>query len=165
MQEFRVGDHLYRSRKLNARQQFHVARRLAPLVGQLMSLGPALSQLPTPASDTAPDETAVAATSQAFEGAIEALAMALARIPDNDCDYVLDHCMAVTQRAAGNGGGPAWADIWNERAHRLMFEDIDMPTMMQIAAEVLRDNLSAFFSMLPAAGTPNTAQAQPASLS
>jgi hypothetical protein len=165
MQEFRIGMHTYRSRKLNARQQFHVARRLAPLVGQLLTLGPALAQIQSVPSDTAPDDAAVAATAKAFETALEALSTGLARIPDNDCDYVLDHCMGVTQRSAGNGGAPVWSDIWNERAHRLMFDDITLPEMMQIAVEVLRDNLADFFSLLPVATTPTTAADQQASIS
>jgi hypothetical protein len=57
-----------------------------------------------------------------------------------------------------------WSDIWNPRANRLMFDDIDMPAMMQIASEVLRDNLSGFFSTLPASSEPAINQTAPVPL-
>jgi hypothetical protein len=145
MLEFTVREHRYRSRKMNARQQFHVARRLGPLFGQLLSMAPALAQAPNPNGET-PGETTMA-----FEHALEGFASALARVPDADCDYVLDRCMEATQRLSGTGNGaqPVWADVWNPRAARMMFEDINLPEMMQIASEVLRDNLGNFFSMSP----------------
>jgi hypothetical protein len=155
MIEFTVGEHRYRSRKLNARQQFHVARRLGPLFGQLLTLGPALAQATEPRTNG--EDTSDTATARAAGDALEAFTLALARVPDADCDYVLDRCMEATQRLqGGNGSGVAWADVWNQRANRLMFDDIDLPAMMQIASEVLRDNLSGFFSMQPPpAGPPS----------
>lgn len=151
--EFRVGEHLYRTRqKLNARQQFHVARRMAPLIGQFVALGPMLN-----AALSA--ETMDQAT---IEALILSLSGALSRMEDAECDYVLDHCLGVVQRSSGNGGGPVWSDIWNARANALQFQDIELPAMLQITAEVLQENLSSFFATgLPAAIARNTEQAQP----
>lgn len=156
MAEFRVGDHVYQSRKMNARMQFHVARRLAPLIGHLASLGPLLAIASDPQFLT--DE----ATAQAFERAVIPFAEGLAKIPDEDADYVLDRCMQMVQRGVGgNGSGAmAWQDIWNMRANRLQFEDIELPEMMQIAMNVVGENLGGFFSQTPL--PPATAAAIPA---
>jgi hypothetical protein len=155
MPEFTVNDRHYRSRKLNARQQFHVARRLGPLFGQLVALAPSLAQLSTDGMSD-PD------VAKNVETAVETFALALARIPDADCDYVLDRCMEATQvMTGGNGVGQVWTDLWNPRAGRSQV-DIDMSEMMQIASEVLRDNLGSFFNMLPASA-PATVAATPAS--
>lgn len=159
MREFRIGDVLYRTRhKMSARQQFHVARRLAPLIGQVVSLAPMLKTAmtePLPVATDDPEAQAKIEATQAaqIEALIIPLSAALARISDEDCDYVLDQCMSVVQRNSGNGQGPAWSDIWNPRANRLMFEDIELPAMMQIAAEVIRENLEGFFSVQPVGAT------------
>jgi hypothetical protein len=139
--EFSIGDTLYRTKtKLNARQQFHVARRLAPLISQLATFGPMIAQALS--GDASPEAT---------EALIMPLTRALSGMSDQDCDYVLDACLAVVQRGqGGNGAGPAlFADIWSPRAGKLMFEDIQLPEMLQIAAEVLRENLTGFFAISP----------------
>jgi hypothetical protein len=155
MLEFNVGEHRYRARKMNARQQFHVARRLGPLFNQLLQLGPAIANL-------TPGTMGDAEANKVFEEALGAFTSALAKIPDQDCDYVLDRCMEVSQRLqGGNGSGQSvWADVWNSRLGRMMFEDIDVAEMFNIAGEVLRDNLSGFFSIMPGP-SPNGADTEP----
>jgi hypothetical protein len=140
---------------MNARQQFHCARRLGPLFGELITLAPRLMTM-------TPDGMSDPLVAKSLQEAIEAFAGALAKIPDADCDYVLDRCMEVTQRlSGGNGHGMVWADVWSERAHKLMFDDIDMAEMIRIASEVMRDNLSGFFSTPPTVGDPTTTGPQP----
>jgi hypothetical protein len=157
MAEFTVATVVYRTRhKLNARQQFHIARRIAPVVSVIGAVVPMLQealqqQTITPETEDADAIGAqIRATAQRMTD-LEALSRpimeALASLPDADCDYVLDLCLAVVQRKqSGNGSGPVWSDIWNARANKLMFEDIELPAMLQIAMEVLRENLMGFFS-------------------
>src|SRR3954454_7791875 len=114
MAEFRIGDHQYRTRgKMNARAQFHVARRLAPAVSQLATLAPPLQS------------AAEGGDGLAVEMFARPLTDALAKMSDTDCDYVLDHCLGIVQRLQGGNGAATqvWSDIWNARASRLQFED------------------------------------------
>ena len=158
MHEFKVGEHSYRSGKLNARQQFHVSRRLLPLVGEMAAIAPVMSgfsaarqaALAAEIGDESAEETM--ATASGMQSMLVPFSRALAGMADAECDYVLDHCLAVVQRlTGGNGAGAAYGDVWNQRARRIMFEDIDMMQMIQISAEVLMDNLSGFFATpLPA---------------
>jgi hypothetical protein len=157
MAEFTVAATTYRTKmKLNARQQFHIARRIAPVVSVIGAVIPLLQgalqqQTITPEQDDVDNTAAqIRATAQRMAD-LETLGRpimeALASLPDADCDYVLDLCLAVVQRMqSGNGSGPMWSDIWNPRASKLMFEDIELPAMLQIAMEVLRENLMGFFS-------------------
>jgi hypothetical protein len=126
--DFKVGDHNYRCGKMSARVQFHVARKLGPI---LAKLGPGVT-------DTrSKDENKPFNMIDLLEPAVDALA----EMPENDCDYVLDRCMAVVQRQVGT----AWQNIWNESAKKLIFEnDIDLSAMIQIAVHVLGDNLGNF---------------------
>lgn len=136
MTDFTINDLQYRSGRLNAFQQFHVARKLGPV---LAKLGPAfLAVTPTPGGPVAVE----ANNTNAWIEKLEPLVDALAAMSEEDCNYILMRCLSVVQRYQGS----AWAQVWNEPAKRLMFDDIDMPVMIQIAIQVLGDNLSNFFS-------------------
>jgi hypothetical protein len=117
--EFEINGQTYRSSKLNARQQFHVSRRLAPVLGGLA--------------------TASGSAAEDFAHFLQPIADAVAKMSDDDCDYILDTCLAVVQRQQGT----AWAQIFV--AKNIMFEDIDMAAMLQIAAKVIQENLGSFF--------------------
>jgi hypothetical protein len=125
------------------------------LFGELITLAPRLMTV-TPETMSDP------AAAKGFQEAVEAFAGALAKIPDADCDYVIDRCMEATQiLTGGNGSGVVWTDLWNPRANRFQVE-IDMAEMIQIASEVMRDNLSGFFSTPPTADEAMpTGQPQP----
>ena len=125
MAEFEVGGHTYRSTKLSARVAFHVARRLAPVIGR-MDLSRAVGQI----------------TGDTQIAALLPMADAIASMTDVDCDYVINACMAVCERQF-NG---TWAKVWHTGAAKPMFEDIELPALMQITLQVLGENLSSFFS-------------------
>ena len=131
MLEFKVGDNNYRAKKMNAFQQFHVARRLAPLISEMMEMGDTLQAI----GETEPTKLIVP------------FAAALSRISDEDCNYVLGLCLSMTQRQQGNGSGPVWTDVWNDRAKRIMFQDLDsLGSMIEVVSQILQDNLTGFFS-------------------
>jgi len=140
MVEFTIGQGQYRAGKLDARRQFHVARRIAPLVGQLQMLAPALAGKNI-------EEMSEAETARAFEQALIPFTEELSKMSDADCDYVLDACLSVVQRQQQGGG---WQAIWNPRAGRMQFEDINVSEMMQIAGQVIMDSLGGFFATSPA---------------
>ncbi len=143
MLEFKVGDHLYRAKRMNAFQQFHVARRLAPLISEMMEMGDMLASI----GEQEPNKLIVP-----FAGA-------LSRITDEDCNYVLGMCLEMTQRQqGGNGSGVVWVDVWNPRAKRIMFEDLDsLPMMIEVVSKILQDNLTGFFGGgLPGAAATET---------
>lgn len=120
--EFEISGNNYRSGKLDAFKQFHVSRRLAPV----------LSGLAIAANGSEAD----------FSAFLQPIAEAVAQMPDADCDYILHTCLGVVQRQQGN----AWANIYAQGAKTLMFDDIDLAAMLQIAAKVIQDNLAGFFS-------------------
>ncbi|MET3654091.1 phage tail assembly chaperone [Dyella japonica] len=131
--DFEINGQQYRSGKLNARQQFHVARRLAPVLGGLAT-----------ASQGKTDD---------FATFLQPIADAIAGMSDADCDYVLDTCLAIVQRQQGS----SWANIFVNKAQ--MFDDIDMGVMLQIASKVITENLGSFFQGSAASllNTPTTA--------
>ena len=115
-----VGGQKYRIGRIDARKQFHVARRLAPLLAGMGS---------------------VADKNAGFAAFLGPLTDALSGMSDEDVDYVLDACLSVCQRLQPNGQG---APIVS-RGGGLMFEDIDMGQMIRLAVKVIQENLGGFF--------------------
>ena len=124
--DFEIGSQNFRSTKLDAFKQFHLSRRLVPVVGALATLA---------SSD-----------SNDFNAVVGPLSAAIASMPDADCDYILKTCLATVQIQQGS----AWSPVM--RGDVLMFETIDLSVMLQIAAKVIQDNLSGFFQGV--AGAP-----------
>jgi len=118
-----IGDATYRTGRLDARRQFHVVRRLAPVLSSLSDLS--------------------GLGSESLE-ALEPLARAVAGMVDADADYVINKCLGVVERRQPSGG---WARVMS--GDKLMFEDLDMAAMLRLVWAVLEDNLSGFFADLP----------------
>lgn len=77
----KIGVHEYQIRKLDGRKQFHVMRRMGPLVMHVTA------------------------------GDIGAAVTALAQMKDEDVDYVLDACLAVVARRQDLPTGVMFADV------------------------------------------------------
>lgn len=114
-----VGGHKYRIGRMDARKQFHVARRLSPLLAGMGGLG---------------DKSA------GFAAALAPLTEALSSMSDEDVDYVLDACLGVCHRLQQDGRP---APVMTRSG--LMFDDIDMAQMIQLAVKVIKENLGGFF--------------------
>lgn len=113
------------ARKLNAFEQFHVCRRLTPFVGDLFYLR----------SLSSPEKTLP------IEAIVAPLADSIAKLNDADCDYVLQTCASVVEREEGGG---KWIAVWNMSAKRFQYDTIDMMDLINMALNVLKENLASF---------------------
>jgi hypothetical protein len=121
MAKFTVADHEYMAAPLDTFKQLHIVRRLAPILGTLLVVN---KQLLKP------------------EDAFAPLVEGLARMSDDDCDFVLHNCLAVCQRQVQ--GSTTWGPIFNMGAKRMMYDDIKLAQMLEIAYHVLQENLADF---------------------
>jgi hypothetical protein len=119
--EFEIAGNTYRAGKLDAFKQFHVSRRLAPVLGGLAMVA--------------------GGEQDRLSALLQPITEAVARMSDTDCDYILQTCLGVVQRQQGS----TWAPVFAAGRGALMFEDIDLSAMMQIAVKVIQDNLGGFF--------------------
>lgn len=126
--EFEVNGVKYKTQKMNAFDQLHVARKLAPVVGAIGNI------------------SALAAGDASVFGS---LVKAISDLPEEDCNVVLHKCLAAVSRGDTTPAGTTWAPIWNAQAKRLMFDDIDLIVMLQITGRVIQDSLSSFTNALP----------------
>lgn len=129
-----VGGFSYRIGRIDARKQFHVSRRLMPLLAGLGGAAALKSQ----------------AGADGFKKFLVPISEVLSKMSDEDVDYVLDACLSVCQRLQPNGqGAPVMA-----RGGGMMFNDIDMGQMVQLSVHVIRENLSGFFPAATAESPP-----------
>jgi hypothetical protein len=136
---FEVNGVKYASTKLNAFQQFHVLRKLGPVIAKL---GPSFL-MAAPQVVTHADGSTTTTPTNIFDDMTKmAPALeALSEMSESDCDFVLHRCLAVTKRFQEPNH---WVNIWHDQVKRLQFEDIDLATMMQITIHVLGESLAGF---------------------
>lgn len=168
MAELEIDGVSYRTGRLNAKQQFHVARRIAPIIARIGTI-PALIQEAV-AQEAMPNGNGVDYTEGGTEGdtpevpeaqsndlaslmergggvVFKALAEAISELSDRDCDYILAMCLSVVMRRHGE----SWVPVWNKAADQPQFADLNLPGMMQLTFAVIQDNLAGF---MPAQGLP-----------
>lgn len=133
MTEFEVGGQTYRAAKLSAMAQFHVARRIAPIIPTLIPIFVKLSQ----GGGSARDLLGLA-------DSLGPLTQALSDLSDDAAEYVIGNCLGVCQRRTPSG---SWAPVWSGKAG-CMFDDITAVEMLQIASSVIQDSLGPFIQGL-----------------
>lgn len=120
MAEFTIDGIAYKSAKMPARTQVHVLRRMGKMVDPLFRL------MGNGVND---------------EAAVLAFAEAIGLLSDEEVDYVMDNCLAVTKRRQGE----AWAGVLAPDGKTCMFQDMDAAVQLQAIAHVLRDNYDPLF--------------------
>lgn len=137
--KFEVNGRQYTTRKLNAFKQFHIVRRIAPLLSEMLPL------LQTLVKDRKQFDALT--EEQKFEKIapiVPVVLNGLASLKDEDADHVLHGLLGSVevQQVAGN-----WAPVYANGM--LMFQDLQLPDLLQIAGHAFMHNLSGFFSALP----------------
>lgn len=150
MAEFSVNGQNYRSAKIDAMRQFHLSRKIAPIIPALIPVFGKLAE-----SQRAEGAKPLSSDLATMANLFEPFAEAIAGMPDEVAEYVMGTCLSVVQRQQGT----TWAPIWNERQKVCMFDDIDAGVMVQLAAYVVRESLGPFLAGLLSTSAQPQAQA------
>ena len=129
MLEFEINGVQYRAQTMDARRQFHVARRLSSVL--------------SPSADAIGKLTPNADSKANIVVAIDGFFDALSTMPDAQLDYVIDACLDTVSRKDGG----AWSPI---RRGGAMMYDLDLYTQGAIVYHVVRGQFDGFFASLPA---------------
>lgn len=129
--QFELNGKTYFSDKLPPMKQFHIVRRLAPV---LVGVAPTLSMANVKGLADAN-----------LTDILPKLADALSKVSDTDSEFILYGLMSAVKKKEAGGGG--WTPIIV--ADRLQFQDITLPEMLQIAAKSFQNNLKDFLNALP----------------
>ena len=140
MVEFELNGNKYRMGKMDAFKQFHVSRKIAPIIPTLVPVFVRLSKDKKLTDDLG-----------AFSELLGPFAEGIASMSNDDSEYIIATCLAVVSRES-NGN---WAAVWNKGANSCMFDDMDLGVMMQIVIKVVQDSLGPFIQglLMSQAGT------------
>lgn len=126
-----VDGHDYRvSGKMNVKDQFHVARKILPIFDGLGGVGALI-------------EKGTALTTQEALGLVGPLAKALAHLPDDHCDFVIEKCLSLVQRKVSE---TVWGPVYSVPAKSMMYDDINLVAMGKLVGMVIQDQLMSFSS-------------------
>lgn len=142
-----INGNTYRINRLPAMTQFHVLRKLAPV---LPTIAPVISTVAmvAPSGERIASEAENDKAPSALMGEIELLAMAcrpladaLADLPDNSAEYVIDAAMSCVLRKDGKG----FSSAWEPSSHQPMYDDIDTLAILALTWHSLKFSLSPFW--------------------
>ena len=125
---FQINGISFKISKLNAFKQFHIVRRLAPILGEMV---PVLQKLSS--SSLQSDQLAL----------LEPIMKGLGSLSDADSDKVLLGLLSCVEMKQATGN---WAML--VRNDQLMFGDLELPVMLQAAGRAFAFNMAGFFSGL-----------------
>lgn len=134
--EFEIKGVQYRTAKLSVFDQLKVSRKLLPVLAGMLA-----------------DFQGIKAAAEggdvykAMETALPKIADSLAGMSEEDTNAIIFPCLSVVSRQTGKGWSPVMAQ------GTLMFDDIDLMSMLQMVGRVVGDSLGNFLPALPASET------------
>lgn len=127
--EFELSGNTYQINKLSAMEQFHVSRRIAPIIPTLIPIFVKLAKGEGLSGDLA-----------GLGVALEAFADGISKMSDEQSEFVLSTCLSAVRRQTGD----SWSPVWNKQRNVCMFSDIDLSVMINLAIRVIKDSLQPF---------------------
>ena len=132
---FAIGSLEFKLNKIDVFKQFHIARRLSPIMSEIFAVAPKIKGL----RKDMPEGEKLDAIAQLAKPIMDGFS----KLSDQDANFVLMNlCSAVEIKQANN-----WARISN--GETLMFNTLDLPTLLQIAGRSFMYNISGFFNIAP----------------
>jgi hypothetical protein len=138
MQEFTIGTRSYRTTRLNAFKQLHIARRLVPIIAKI----PDMIGLTLDQCLAGKEEMASKLSDNLGAIRLDVIGETIAGLKDEDVNYVLSTCVEAVEIKEPQGLG--WSRV--SKDGHLMYDFVGAKEMLVFAAHVIKDNLSDFFS-------------------
>jgi hypothetical protein len=132
--DFEVGGRQFKLGKIDAFKQFHIVRRLGPILGDLIPVAQKISGANLASMS---EEEKFSHLSQLLTPVMNGLS----KLSDKDANLVLlGLCSSVEMHQPQSNN---WARVSTTEV--LMFQDLSLPTLLQVAGRAFMFNLSDFF--------------------
>lgn len=137
--DFEILGKKFKLNKIDAMKQFHIVRRISPILSELL---PALNSL----SKSQKHLESLSQTEQldGFAKIASPIMSGLSKLSDQDSDRVLFGLLSAVeiQQEAGN-----WARVATDSM--LMIQNLELPVLLQLAGRSFAYNMAGFFAALP----------------
>lgn len=120
--EFEIKGEKYSAVKLGVFDQLKVSRKLLPVLAGILG--------------------ELQGGKITIESALPIIAQSIADLKEEDCNAIIHPCLAVVSRKNGKNFNAVFT------GGQLMFDDIDLMTMLQIVGKVVGDSLGNFLQEL-----------------
>lgn len=132
---FKIGERDFKLSKINAMKQFHVVRRIGPILSEMI---PAMQEITSKKQENLSEEEKLEMAAK-FAGPIM---NGLSRLSDKDSEFVLYTLLASVEiKQEGNYARLVVNDA-------LMFDNLGLSLLLQVAGKAFMFNLSGFFGAL-----------------
>ena len=135
--DFEIGGRKFRLNKIPAMAQFRIVRRITPILSEMLPNMKHLGKVKDFSSESEKLEQIAQFVGPIMSG--------LSKLSDEDADKVLFGLLASVEIHQGDLVG--WAKVSTESM--LMFQDLELPAMLQIAGRAFMFNMAGFFQGLP----------------
>lgn len=135
---FSIGGIEFKFRKLDVFKQFHVARKIAPLLADIL---PAMKKVKD-LSDK--PEISESEKFDQFAELAQPFVAGLAKLPDAESEKLLKTLLSSVDIKDGLG---VWSAVSTESM--IMHQNLELPVLLQLAGKAFMHNLSGFFAALP----------------
>ncbi len=138
MDSFQLGNRTYFVKKMDVFKQAHVARRVGPILANSI---PMLQGLFKDAEEI--EKMSAEQKLEKIAPLAPVVMNGLASLSDKDFDYVLHSLLECVSVAQGSATAALFAN------GTLMFQDLELPALLQLAGRAFMKNVAGFFSALP----------------
>lgn len=139
---FEFAGRKFKLNKIDAIKQFHIARRIAPILAELI---PQIGEAAKYQDVKDLEKVSESKKMEMVAKFASPVMMGLSKISDADANHVLYgllEAVEVKQEPIGN-----WARVSSNSL--LLMQDLDLRTLVQLAGRAFMFNLSGFFGALP----------------
>jgi len=135
--DFELNGKKFKLNKINAFKQFHIVRRIGPILSELL---PAIKTLD--GKDKSKEQNL-----EDIAKVMTPIMEGLSKLSDEDSERVLYGLLAAVEMQQGSGG---WAKVATDGVPpMLMMQDLELPILIQLAGRAFFYNLSGFFNVAP----------------
>lgn len=138
--DFEIGTRKFKLGKLDAFKQFHIVRRMGPILSNLLPVIKSAQKGKKKDFESLSEAEKFDQIAQ-FAGP---LMNGLAGLSDADADLVLFGLLSSVEMQQVQGN---WAKV--STPSMLMIQDLELPVLLNIAGRAFMFNLSSFFAALP----------------
>lgn len=139
---FSIGGRDFQLSRIDAFKQFHIVRRLGPILSEL---APKLGEFSKASKldENSPESDKLDIIAKFVGPFVDGIS----KLSDEDADKILFGLLSSVEVKQTIGGISSWSRISNGSS--LMMQDLDLPILLQAAGRALLFNLSGFFAALP----------------
>lgn len=133
--DFQIGERHFKASKINALKQYHIVRRIAPILGEML---PAMKEIAKKNVDKLSQDEQLDMAAKIAGPVMNGLS----KLSDKDAEFVLYGLLAAVEIKQDTN----WARlVVNDQ---LMFDQIELPILLQAAGRSFMHNMTGFFGVL-----------------